>query len=192
MYVWNETGNGMWADIATADSCTITNCTFVGNVRGASYSAAVYIGGEGLKRIQNLVSAYNDVAWPPYDEATASNLCFGTLNNVAIDNICLYPTKNLPGFDDTEIYLTWPTEVLIAEPGLVSIPDPPNGYWGDPHLGDDSILIDAGNQYVDIDPATPGIQFLPEYGLDGQFRIVDGDGDGVATVDIGAYEYSPY
>jgi len=31
---------------------------------------------------------------------------------------------------------------------------------------------------------------VPEW-LDGNKRIVDGDNDGVATVDIGAYEYQP-
>ena len=51
--------------------------------------------------------------------------------------------------------------------------------------------IDAGNTYVDIEPLTPGFQTLPEIDLAGEPRLVDGDGDGSADVDMGAYEYQP-
>ena len=154
----------------------------------------MYIGGAGLKRVQNLVSAFNDIYQAGVDEGQASNLCFDDSTNVVVENICLYPRKNMAGWDDWEIVPMWPTEVLDADPGFVSDPDPENDYWGDPHLSDDSILIDAGNQYVDIDPATLGIQFVPDFDLEGNPRIMDGDGDGDghAEVDIGAYEYSPY
>jgi hypothetical protein len=50
------------------------------------------------------------------------------------------------------------------------------------HLQKGSPIIDAG------DNSAPGI---PPTDLAGQPRIVDGNGDGVAVVDIGAYEYQP-
>ena len=54
---------------------------------------------------------------------------------------------------------------------------------GDFHLLGSSPCIDAGrNSYV-----PSGV----DKDLDGNKRIVDGDNDGTATVDIGAYEYQP-
>ena len=52
-----------------------------------------------------------------------------------------------------------------------------------------SPCIDAGSNLVDFDPTTPGFQPLPAADLGGQDRIVDGDGDGSAEVDMGAYEH---
>jgi len=51
-----------------------------------------------------------------------------------------------------------------------------------------SVCVDAGSNFIDFDPGTVGFQPLPAFDLDGQPRIVDGDGDGNAVVDTGAYE----
>lgn len=56
-------------------------------------------------------------------------------------------------------------------------------------LDSGSPLIDFGNSYVDIDPVTPGVQYLPTTDIGGAPRFVDGNGDGNAEVDAGAYEY---
>lgn len=48
------------------------------------------------------------------------------------------------------------------------------------HLQSGSPCIDAGNNNA------PG---LPEFDFDGKPRILDGNGDGIAVVDMGAYEY---
>ncbi len=58
----------------------------------------------------------------------------------------------------------------------------------DLHLAPGSALIDAG------DPASPGISgFSPDskVDFDGQPRKIDGNGDGVARADIGAFEFKP-
>jgi predicted outer membrane repeat protein len=77
---------------------------------------------------------------------------------------------------------------LDADPDFVRHPDPgSDGNWdgvdddyGDLHLGAGSPAIDSG---------TNGVIGLPT-DLDGNPRIVDGDGDGTAIVDMGAYEYN--
>lgn len=62
---------------------------------------------------------------------------------------------------------------------------------GDLTLDDQSPCIDRGNTFVDLDPLLPGFQKLPDFDLAGQARIVDGNGDGVVAVDMGAYEAQP-
>ena len=52
--------------------------------------------------------------------------------------------------------------------------------YGDLHLGSGSPAIDTGTNSAISLPTD----------LDGNPRIVDGDGDGHATVDMGAYEYN--
>ncbi|SMF66728.1 hypothetical protein SAMN02745866_04273 [Alteromonadaceae bacterium Bs31] len=56
-------------------------------------------------------------------------------------------------------------------------------------LSSDSPCIDFGNNYVDSEPFTQGLQLLPSGDLNGEPRFVDADGDGVKTVDAGAFEY---
>jgi len=78
---------------------------------------------------------------------------------------------------------------ISEDPLFVLTPGPgPDGAWGtgddepgDARLSAGSPCIDAGNN-----------AYVPEFvttDLDGNPRFVDGSGDGVATVDMGAYEY---
>jgi len=97
--------------------------------------------------------------------------------------------------------LTWGSGNIDADPLFV---DP--GHWddagtpsdfsddtfilGDYHLLPGSPCIDAGTNDVD-NPDTPEIETLPATDIAGLQRVIDGNLDGTATVDIGAYEYLP-
>jgi hypothetical protein len=59
---------------------------------------------------------------------------------------------------------------------------------GNLRLQSGSPCIDRGNNYLDYFPTVPGFQLLPATDLDGNWRVVDGNNDGTATVDMGAYE----
>ncbi len=54
-----------------------------------------------------------------------------------------------------------------------------------------SPCIDTGNTYADYQHLTSGFQTLPYRDLAENLRIVDGDADSIADVDMGAYEYQP-
>ena len=79
------------------------------------------------------------------------------------------------------------------DPGFVSpgfwhdngtVHDPADDYWvtGDYHLGPGSPCIDAGSH------GAPGAGALPPQDFEGDPRLMDGNGDQVAIVDIGADE----
>jgi Right handed beta helix region/FlgD Ig-like domain len=66
--------------------------------------------------------------------------------------------------------------IISDDPGLVDMAN------YDLHLMEDSPCIDAGD--ADLVTIT-----LPETDLDGLMRIMDGDGDGDAVIDLGVYEF---
>jgi len=97
--------------------------------------------------------------------------------------------------------LSWGPGIIDADPLFAregqwndsGTPDDPSDDTfipGDYHLLPDSPCIDAGTNDVD-NPDTPEVETLPDTDIAGLPRIIDGNLDGTATVDIGAYEYLP-
>jgi len=97
--------------------------------------------------------------------------------------------------------LTWGSGNIDADPlfvdpghwddaGTPSDPSDDTFILGDYHLLPGSPCIDAGTNDVD-NPGTPEVETLPSTDIAGLPRVIDGDLDGAATVDIGVYEYLP-
>jgi hypothetical protein len=95
----------------------------------------------------------------------------------------------------TDIDGSWDVEGanMSLDPGFVgpgfwhdngTVGDPTDDYWvwGDYHLGASSPCIDAGSD------GAPYPGDLPTYDFEGDPRVMDGNGDQIATVDIGADE----
>jgi hypothetical protein len=59
---------------------------------------------------------------------------------------------------------------------------------GDLRLHCGSPRLDRGDNYTDHYATVVGFQLLAATDLDGNWRIVDGNGDGARIVDMGAYE----
>jgi hypothetical protein len=95
------------------------------------------------------------------------------LEKVTVESSCVQGSETYPPGS----WLIW------ADPTFV---DQNNG---DLRLKAGSPCIDSANNYLDWNPPESGFQGAPETDLDGNWRVTDGDGDGRAELDIGAYEY---
>jgi hypothetical protein len=94
-----------------------------------------------------------------------------TGSTVTVRTTCLREASSYPGNGN-----------INAEPGFV------DAFGGNLRLQSDSPCVDRGNNYVDFHPTVPGFQLIDMTDLDGNWRIVDGNGDGNPKVDMGAYE----
>ncbi|RKY15328.1 MAG: hypothetical protein DRP82_01970, partial [Planctomycetota bacterium] len=120
------------------------------------------------------VTIHNSILWgnigPIHEIDVYDNNSSCTLKNCCIDASGMYSYA--------------PSASCIVEDKCIY--DDPlfvNATGGDFHLQGSSPCIDAGDDSLVPDSVTTD--------LDGNRRIVDGNNDGTATVDIGAYEYQP-
>jgi hypothetical protein len=140
----------------------LTNVTFTGNTADLSYS-----NGGGISNMNHSnVTIVNSIFWGNLpDQVSKDHLSTATVTYSVIQGDSIYPGEGN----------------INADPMLQPLAD--NGGFTLTHaLGAGSPAIDAGNP----DPAT-----CPYKDQRGFPRPVDGDGDGVATCDIGAFEYEP-
>jgi|GEM_PF-1721697 len=167
--------------------------------------------------ITNCTLAYNRVTYPNTDFLGGGIFASSVLSNVAIENTIAVQnyagTGEIPDFDadnppieTQQIWNDWyvPGAIVTVRNscfnggGTTTFSNRNNNINADPSLsdlalgdlslGDQSPVVDRGNKVVDLEPLVPGWQQLPEFDLFGNPRLVDGNGDGVVAVDMGAYE----
>jgi len=178
-----EGAQGGGGGIYNASSSTVRNCTFIGNlahVGGGMYNAGnstvsncifwgntASSGGNEIYNMSATIISYCDVAGSGGSGA-GWDFFLGIDGGGNIDGDPVFvrnPNDNGDGWGD--------------DPWTFGVDEGANDDYGDLHLQYSSPCIDAGNNSA-VTGATD---------LDGQLRIMDGDDDGTATVDMGAYEY---
>ena len=144
----------------------INNCTFYSN--SAGYGGAIYCFDNSTPTLSNCI-LWRNSADTSGNEIYADSGCTVTLNHCCVDNSA--------GAYDGSGAVDDSNNCIYDDPLFVDAAN------GDYHLKDSSPCIDAGDNSL----VTSGV----DKDLDGNQRIVDGDSNGTATVDIGAYEYQP-
>ncbi len=165
-------GGGIYNDYT---SPTITNCSISGNI--AEKGGGIYCEESPSGRITH-ASIINCIIW----RNSAGDLLPSITN---FDNASI-PVANSNIDSDGYVGINGN---INTDPFFVRNPDPgSDGEWGtedddygDLHLQPGSPCIDSGNSTVST---------LTDTDFDGEPRIMDGNNDGVAAVDMGADEYS--
>jgi predicted outer membrane repeat protein len=164
------------------DGIVLANCTISGNI--ATQGSALASG--CISDIQAWAALYNCIVWDnsgaEENQIMFSRCCQGCVRTSGPVGLCVHqscigatPTPSADSYASF-IYIE-DANCSHVDPCFVS---PGNG---DYRLQADSPCIDAG--YVDL-PVS-----LPLVDLGSTNRLVDFDGDGVAQVDLGAYESHP-
>ena len=171
----NKAGQNGGAIHCDTSHPTLTNCTVVGNQATGS-------GGAVQCYSSSSPTLTNSVLWGNtpqevhvvYGTPVVSHCCIsGGWSGAGSDNPSTEPHFVADGvWDDNGTTSTW--DDLWVE--------------GDYRLRVGSPCIDAGDNAVDIDLVTPGVQPLPATDAEGSERIQDGDGNGSVIVDIGVRE----
>jgi len=159
----SQEGGAIWA----YHNCgpTLNNCTLSGN------SAANY-GGAVLSNDTSYTTLNNCILWGNSASSGNEVYIFDAASSCTLNYCCVDNT----GYGGQTGNITENT-CIHDDPQFVDAAN------GDYHLRNTSPCIDKGNNsYVPAGVTTD---------LDGNQRVVDGDNDGTATVDIGAYEYQP-
>jgi hypothetical protein len=167
----HDAGGGMYNDAA---SPTLTNCTFEGN---SAYRGGGMANSYSSPALTNCTFSGNSAVLHGggmYNEFLPPTLTNSILWGDTPDEIFNYDADGWPVVTYSDIQGGYEGEGNIdAYPWFV---DPTNG---DFHLGACSPCIDRG------DNLAPD---LPDFDFEGDVRIWDGDGDGVASVDMGVDE----
>ena len=163
-------GIGVWAQQSSSIRCVILNSTITENT-----SNNISLGGGGVVVADDGVAATTAIL------EMYNTIIYGNTANPGADlTISLYGTNSRADVYDCDLNGVYHKSGTYNYGANINT-DPLFDGGGDYHLQSSSDCIDRG----DNDPAV-----LPPYtDLEGLRRVVDGDGDFSADVDMGAYEY---
>jgi hypothetical protein len=202
----NADGSGAHGGAVYSNSnSTFMDCTFSGNHAGNTVAVnvsggALHVQGE-MTRLTNCTCSGNFVtgqhasggclstsSWGPTTTTLLNSVVWGNLP----DEIDAYPPFAVAASYCDVRGGWWGSSNLDEYPFFLRDSGPgPDGRWGtddddygDLRLAAGSCCIDSGGPRSEPSPI--------EMDLDGNLRVWDGDGDGVAIVDRGAYEYQSH
>ena len=158
-------------------SPTLANCTFAGNV------AHIGRGGGMANYDSSSPVLTNCVFW----------------SNRAEGGGAMYSSYSMPTLTNCIVWSNWPDQISFESSlVIVNYSDVHGGYPGDSNIASDPLFVDPDNGDFHLGAGSPCIDAgnnaapsLPEYDFEGDDRVVDGDLDGVAKVDMGADEALP-
>jgi C1A family cysteine protease len=191
-----EHGGGVYNDCSSSPA--LTNCSFSGN--SAVHGGAMFSHDHSSPILTNCSfsgnSGDNGSAMGNHDHSspTLTNCILWGDSESGLGNELNNGSNSTPTFSYCDVEgsggsTDWDTSFgldggnnIDADPSFVDEPDPSSAPTteGDLHLQAGSPCIDSGN-----DTAVAGVTT----DFEGDDRIIDGDGDGTATVDIGADEF---
>lgn len=154
---------------------SLKNCLISGN--GCYHNGAIYCVNNSNINIVNSTIAEN------YAQSTCGGIFCGSGSNISLFNTIMW-SDTQPEILGSGVIATY-CDIEGGFPGEGNIDEDPLFIGGNPfnyHLTTYSPCIDTGTS------DTTGLN-LPPWDLDGNERIWDGDGDGIAIIDMGCYEF---
>ena len=188
---------------------TLTNCVFIGN---SAMSNAGNGGGMSCfssnSELINCLFAANSADF--YGGGVFIDRCTVNLINCTFVKNSVHRNGKAVATDSSpQVQLTncifWDGgdeifELLGSEPSTVTVTySDVQGSWpGEGNIDADPVFVDEDNDDYRLTWQSPGVDSgtnsppspLPEYDLDGEDRVIDGNRDAIAMVDMGAYEFS--
>jgi len=157
---------------AHSSNPTLTNCTLSGN------NAVTNYGGGMINYNGCSPTLTNCIIWGNSASVSGNQIYLASGDTATLHYCCYANGTNDMGGTGFTINNGITTDPQFVDPKTTSLAPTTDG---DYHILPGSEAIDAGNN-----AAVPAGVTID---LDGNPRIVDGNGDGTATVDMGAYEY---
>jgi parallel beta-helix repeat protein len=165
---YESVGGGMYNN---SSSPTLSGCTFSGS--RAWYGAAIF----------------NSSSSPVLTNCTF----FG--NEAGVQGGALYNSSSWPTLTNCILWADAPDEIYGTVSCPVTYSDVEGGYSGEGNMDEEPLLVDPDNGDFHLQAGSPCIDAgsndapnLPAYDFERDGRILDGDGDGTATVDMGVDE----